>query len=69
MTLTNANTGPGAQIIAQYYNLMHLGFDGFRSVMENSLANARLLSRALERTGWYSKLGLRALLCDISANI
>ena len=44
---------PGAQIIAQYYNLMHLGFEGFRSVMENSLANARLLSRALERTGWY----------------
>jgi glutamate decarboxylase len=44
---------PGAQIIAQYFNLMHLGFNGFRSVMENSLANARLLSRALERTGWY----------------
>ncbi|KIW00718.1 glutamate decarboxylase [Verruconis gallopava] len=44
---------PGAQVIAQYYNLMHLGFKGFRSIMENSLANARLLSRALERTGWY----------------
>lgn len=44
---------PGAQIIGQYYNLMHLGFEGYRSVMENSLANARLLSRALERTGWY----------------
>jgi glutamate decarboxylase len=44
---------PGAQIIAQYYNLMHLGFDGFRGIMENSLANARLLSRALENTGWY----------------
>jgi glutamate decarboxylase len=44
---------PGAQIIGQYYNLMHLGFNGFRSIMENSLANARLLSRALERTGWY----------------
>ena len=44
---------PGAQIIAQYYNLMHLGFEGYQSVMENSLANARLLSRALEATGWY----------------
>jgi glutamate decarboxylase len=44
---------PGAQIIAQYYNLIHLGFSGYRSIMENMLANARLLSRALEHTGWY----------------
>jgi glutamate decarboxylase len=44
---------PGAQIIAQYYNLIHLGFTGYRSIMENMLANARLLSRALEHTGWY----------------
>ena len=44
---------PGAQIIAQYFMLEHLGFNGFRSIMENMLANARLLSRALEATGWY----------------
>lgn len=44
---------PGAQIVAQYYNLIHLGFSGFQSIMENALANARLLSRALETTGWY----------------
>lgn len=44
---------PGAQIIAQYFMLQHLGFTGFREVMENALANARLLSRALESTGWY----------------
>lgn len=44
---------PGAQIIAQYYNLIHLGFEGFRSIMENCLDNARLLSKALEASGWY----------------
>ncbi|KAF1977907.1 glutamate decarboxylase [Bimuria novae-zelandiae CBS 107.79] len=44
---------PGAQVIAQYYNLVHLGFSGYRGIMENTLANARLLSRALEHTGWY----------------
>ncbi|GME50106.1 Pyridoxal phosphate-dependent decarboxylase [Neofusicoccum parvum] len=44
---------PGAQIIAQYYNLIHLGFTGYRTIMENALSNARLLSRALEATGWY----------------
>jgi len=44
---------PGAQIICQYYNLIHLGFTGYRDIMENALANARLLSRSLEATGWY----------------
>lgn len=45
---------PGAQVIAQYYNLIHLGFEGYRSIMENSLSNARLLSKSLEATGWYT---------------
>jgi glutamate decarboxylase len=44
---------PGAQVIAQYYNLIHLGFKGYRQIMEHTLANARLLSNALEATGWY----------------
>lgn len=44
---------PGAQIIAQYYNLIHLGFNGYRAIMENCLSNARLLSKALEASGWY----------------
>ncbi len=44
---------PGAQVIAQYYNLIHLGFQGYQQIMENCLANARLLSKSLEATGWY----------------
>ena len=32
---------------------MHLGFNGFRKIHENSLRNARLLSRALEASGYY----------------
>jgi len=44
---------PGAQVIVQYYNLIHLGFAGYREIMENCLANARLLSKSLEATGWY----------------
>ncbi|MCJ1304669.1 hypothetical protein MMC08_007482 [Hypocenomyce scalaris] len=44
---------PGAQIIAQYFNLIHLGFSGYRSIMENCMTNARLLSKALEASGWY----------------
>jgi len=45
---------PGAQVIGQYYNLIHLGFNGFREVMENCLRNARVLSKSLEATGWYT---------------
>lgn len=45
---------PGAQVVVQYYNLIHLGFSGYREVMENCLANARLLSKSLEATGWYT---------------
>ncbi|KAK1758576.1 pyridoxal phosphate-dependent transferase [Echria macrotheca] len=47
---------PGAQIIVQYFNLIHLGFSGYREIMENCLANARLLSKSLEATGWYTCL-------------
>ncbi|TGJ87597.1 hypothetical protein E0Z10_g1164 [Xylaria hypoxylon] len=44
---------PGAHVIVQYYNLIHLGFKGYREIMENCLANARLLSNSLEATTWY----------------
>lgn len=37
----------------QYYNLIHLGFSGYREIMENCLTNARLLSKTLEATTWY----------------
>lgn len=45
---------PGGQVIGQYYNLIHLGFEGYRDIMENCLSNARLLSHALEKTGWFT---------------
>jgi glutamate decarboxylase len=52
-TFTLNFSRPGAQVIAQYYNLVHLGFKGYREVMEHMLSNARLLSNALEASGWY----------------
>ncbi|KAL2180935.1 glutamate decarboxylase [Thermothelomyces heterothallicus CBS 202.75] len=45
---------PGSQVVVQYYNLIHLGFSGYREIMENCLANARILSQSLEATGWYT---------------
>jgi glutamate decarboxylase len=35
---------------------MNLCFNGQRDITENILANARLLSKALERTTWYTGL-------------
>ncbi len=40
-------------MIVQYYNLVHLGFKGYQEIMENSLRNARVLSKSLEATGWF----------------
>ncbi|KAJ7581046.1 glutamate decarboxylase [Mycena floridula] len=47
---------PAAPIIAQYFSLIHLGFEGFRTIALDDLKNARLLSRALELSGYYTVL-------------
>jgi len=47
---------PAHPIISQYFSLIHLGFEGYRAVALADLKNARLLSRALEHTGWYTVL-------------
>lgn len=47
---------PAAPIIAQYFNLLHLGFEGYRAIGLADMKNARLFSRALEKTGYYTVL-------------
>lgn len=47
---------PAHPIINQYFNFIQLGFEGYRSVGLGDLSNARLLSRALERSGYYKVL-------------
>ncbi|KAK9477408.1 pyridoxal phosphate-dependent transferase [Lipomyces japonicus] len=47
---------PGAQVVQQYYNFLHLGREGYRRIQNNSLANARHLSWALERSGYFQCL-------------
>ena len=57
----NLNFSRGAnQIIAQYYNFLRLGRDGYRRIMSNLQANARYVTEQLEATGRFqilSKLG------------
>ncbi|KAJ3482776.1 hypothetical protein NLI96_g6750 [Meripilus lineatus] len=47
---------PAHPIIAQYFNFIHLGFEGYRAVALDDLQNARLLSRALEKSGLFEVL-------------
>jgi len=47
---------PAHPIIAQYFNFLHLGFRGYREVALTDLKNARTLSRALEKTGYFTVL-------------
>jgi glutamate decarboxylase len=47
---------PAHPIIAQYFNFLSLGFEGYRNVALADLKNARTLSRALERSGYFTVL-------------
>jgi len=47
---------PAHPIIAQYFNFLHLGFQGYRDIALGDLKNARYLSRALEKSGYYTVL-------------
>ncbi|OWM76690.1 hypothetical protein CDL15_Pgr009255 [Punica granatum] len=43
-----------SQIIAQYYQLIRLGQEGYRNVMENCRENAMVLKEGLEKTGHFN---------------
>ncbi|PWN54445.1 glutamate decarboxylase [Violaceomyces palustris] len=47
---------PAAPVLGQLFNFLNLGFEGYKGVMRADLQNARLLSRALELSGYYEVL-------------
>nr|XP_017239550.1 PREDICTED: glutamate decarboxylase-like [Daucus carota subsp. sativus] len=40
-----------SQIIAQYYQFIRLGFEGYKNIMETCMSNARVLKEGLEKMG------------------
>jgi glutamate decarboxylase len=42
---------PGAQVVAQYYNLIRLGFEGYRRVQQAALDTAQHIASAVARIG------------------
>nr|AHB63231.1 glutamate decarboxylase 2 [Scutellaria baicalensis] len=43
-----------SQVIAQYYQLIRLGHEGYRNIMENCQENAMVLREGLEKTGRFN---------------
>ncbi|KAJ3672842.1 hypothetical protein LUZ60_006216 [Juncus effusus] len=43
-----------SQVIAQYYQLIRLGFEGYKNIMENCQENAIVLKQGLEKTGRFN---------------
>lgn len=48
---------PSAQVVAQYYNFLRLGMDGYRRVMKQVMHNARYLVRQLKEFNMLSVIG------------
>lgn len=45
-----------SQIIAQYYQFIRLGFEGYKDIMENCMVNARMLCEGIVKTGRFNIL-------------
>ncbi|CAA2980671.1 glutamate decarboxylase-like [Olea europaea subsp. europaea] len=43
-----------SQVIAQYYQLIRLGYEGYKNIMENCQENAMVLKEGLEKTGRFN---------------
>ncbi|XP_078165857.1 glutamate decarboxylase 5-like [Carex rostrata] len=43
-----------SQIIAQYYQFIRLGFEGYQQVMENCMLNAKVLREGIEKIGKFN---------------
>ncbi|KAF9541787.1 hypothetical protein EC957_002687 [Mortierella hygrophila] len=55
-TFTLNFSRPSCFMIGQYYNFVRLGKQGYTSIIENDLDNARILSMALEDTTYFDVL-------------
>jgi glutamate decarboxylase len=52
----NFSTG-SAMVLAQYYNFVRFGHEGYRYIMETMQANARLLAEGIKSDGYFELIG------------
>ncbi len=53
---------PASGIIAQYYNFIRLGSEGYKSIMESILENAQYLSKKITDSGKFKLLEAKTIL-------
>ncbi len=58
-----------SMVIAQYYNMIRLGYDGYRKIMSNILGNSRYLGGLLKKTGKFTLLNDGNLLPIIAVTL
>jgi len=58
-----------SMVIAQYYNMIRLGFDGYKKIVKNILDNAQYLGSKLKKTGKFKLLNDGNLLPIIAVTL
>jgi len=58
-TFTLNFSRPAAYVVAQYYNFLRLGFEGYKQIISNLKKTADYLAKALEDTGIFTVIGDR----------
>ena len=48
---------PSGQVVAQYYNMLRLGYEGYQNIMQTVMSNARYLADCLREMGIFTLLG------------
>lgn len=59
----------GAMVLAQYYNFLRLGKEGYTKIMTNLVENAKYLSKGLAKTGIFDLLNPSQLLPVIAVKL
>ncbi len=59
----------GAMVIAQYYNFLRLGRQGYTEIMENCMANAGYLSDLLEKSGKFTMISKAQMLPIVAVSL
>ncbi|WRT63420.1 glutamate decarboxylase [Kwoniella shivajii] len=49
---------PAFPVLSQMFHFLNLGFSGYKRINENNLSKARLISRALEASGYFTCLSM-----------
>lgn len=59
----------GSMAIAQYYNFLRLGREGYKKIMQNITNNAKYLSKKLDKSGYFENLNPEQLLPVVAVRL